>query len=62
MTEAATSYNDVPVQTHTMHRTLNWTHAFWFASGTPVLVLFFHRRRCVSCWQHLGGSVDASRC
>lgn len=23
-----------------MHRTLNWTHAFWIASGTPVLVLF----------------------
>lgn len=25
---------------HEMRRTLNWTHAFWFASGTPVLVLF----------------------
>lgn len=23
-----------------LHRTLNWTHAFWIASGTPVLVLF----------------------
>lgn len=23
-----------------MRRTLNWTHAFWIASGTPVLVLF----------------------
>lgn len=23
-----------------LHRTLNWTHAFWFAAGVPALVLF----------------------
>ncbi|MEO7343239.1 MAG: amino acid permease, partial [Methylotenera sp.] len=23
-----------------LHRTLNWTHAFWFAAGVPTLVLF----------------------
>lgn len=26
--------------THSLVRTLNWTHAFWFAAGTPALVLF----------------------
>jgi len=26
--------------TYELHRTLDWTHAFWFAAGTPVLVLF----------------------
>lgn len=25
---------------HSLLRTLNWTHAFWFAAGTPALVLF----------------------
>jgi amino acid transporter len=29
-----------PTQKFELHRTLNWTHAFWIASGTPVLVLF----------------------
>lgn len=27
-------------QSHSLVRTLNWTHAFWFAAGTPALVLF----------------------
>lgn len=41
MSEASiASVGDIPVRSHTMHRTLNWTHAFWIASGTPVLVLF----------------------
>ena len=41
MAEASiASAGDIPVQSHKMHRTLNWTHAFWIASGTPVLVLF----------------------
>lgn len=31
---------EVPVEAGTMRRTLNWKHAFWIASGTPVLVLF----------------------
>lgn len=27
-------------QTQTLQRSLSWTHAFWFAAGTPALVLF----------------------
>ncbi|MBA2126951.1 amino acid permease [Hyphomicrobium methylovorum] len=42
MSEAVLAATSAPnsAQTFTMHRTLNWTHAFWFAAGTPVLVLF----------------------
>lgn len=29
-----------PTDPYQLQRTLNWTHAFWIASGTPVLVLF----------------------
>ncbi len=27
-------------QPHTLQRSLTWVHAFWFAAGTPALVLF----------------------
>ncbi len=37
---ALSSVQDAPIDAGTMRRTLNWTHAFWIASGTPVLVLF----------------------
>lgn len=41
MSEAVlSSAQGVPAESGTMGRTLNWTHAFWIASGTPVLVLF----------------------
>ncbi len=41
MSEASiASVDEIPLQAHSMRRTLNWTHAFWIASGTPVLVLF----------------------
>lgn len=40
MSGTAIAVDDLPAQSHEMRRTLDWTHAFWIASGTPVLVLF----------------------
>lgn len=34
------SNRDAQHPSHSMRRTLNWTHAFWIASCTPILVLF----------------------
>ena len=36
---ASTDTSDLS-QPRTLQRTLSWTHAFWFAAGTPALVLF----------------------
>ena len=40
-----TTLSDAPVHgvgggNHSLVRTLDWSHAFWFAAGTPALVLF----------------------
>lgn len=32
--------SDRNIHSGELHRTLNWTHAFWFAAGVPTLVLF----------------------
>lgn len=45
-TQVSGVVSDAPMLTtsqevsYSLQRSLNWTHAFWFAAGTPVLVLF----------------------
>jgi amino acid transporter len=40
MTFVAASGKDASSQPQTLQRSLTWVHAFWFAAGTPALVLF----------------------
>jgi amino acid transporter len=40
MTFVAASGKDALSQPQTLQRSLTWVHAFWFAAGTPALVLF----------------------
>lgn len=40
MAYVATSGKDALSQPQTLQRSLTWVHAFWFAAGTPALVLF----------------------
>ncbi len=40
MTFAASANNDALNPPQTLQRSLSWSHAFWFAAGTPALVLF----------------------
>ncbi|MDT8282722.1 MAG: amino acid permease, partial [Gammaproteobacteria bacterium] len=35
-----TVYDDTPRGGFSLHRSINWTGAFWVASGVPALVLF----------------------
>lgn len=38
--ESIPAFSTNEAEPYSLQRTLNWTHAFWFAAGTPVLVLF----------------------
>lgn len=41
MSDTVSTAHDAPSgRPHDLVRTLDWTHAFWFAAGTPALVLF----------------------
>ena len=61
MNSAASTDTPDLSQPQTLQRSLSWTHAFWFAAGTPALVLFSIGAIAATVGNVRSGSVDLNR-